>query len=392
MEIVGIICEYNPFHNGHIYHIKKIKKLYPESLIILVMSGNFLQRGEASLINKWDKTKIALKFGVNLVVELPFHFATQAADIFAKGAIKILNELGVTKIVFGTECNDISYLTEVAKLQLYNPDYQLKVKEFLDTGVNYPTALSRAIRFFNLKNVTKPNDILGLAYIKEILLQNPNIEPVSIKRTTDYHSKILNHKMASATSIRIALDNYIDITPYVPKITLKYLNSEMRLEKFFPLLRYKIISEIDSLDRYQTVDEGIENKIKKEIYKCINVQDLVERLKCRRYTQNRIQRMLIHILCGFTKEEALKYSNIYYIRILGFDIPGREYLNKIKKDLKLKLISNYSSSKGMLDLEYRVNAIYASVLDDSKKFELTSLELKSTPIIKKIIVDNIKDI
>ena len=141
METIGIICEYNPFHNGHLYHLDKIKEMYSDSRIILVMSGNFLQRGDCSLINKWDKTRIALEFGVDLVVELPFVFATQSADVFAHGAISILNNLGVNKIVFGSECNDIDLLWKMADIQINNKQYDEYVCKYMDLGYNYPTSM-----------------------------------------------------------------------------------------------------------------------------------------------------------------------------------------------------------------------------------------------------------
>ena len=389
MKTIGIICEYNPFHNGHLFHINAIKKLYPNSIIVLVMSGNFLQRGDVSLINKWDKTKIALSFGINLVVELPFHFSSQSADIFAYGAMKILNELKVDKIVFGSECNDIKLLNSLADIQLNNNEYNEKIKEYLDKGVNYPTALSRALKDITNKTVTTPNDILGLSYIKEIKKNNHKITPVSIKRKNNYHSKILNDRMSSATSIREAIKNYIDISSYVPNITMQYINKDLSIDNYFPLLKYKIISEIDNIDRYQTVDEGIENRIKKVIYNCENMEDLIKKIKTKRYTYNKIKRMLTHILCGFTKEEAKKYQDKIYIRILGFDETGKLYLNQIKKEITIPVISNYSSSKGLLNLEFRVNAIYASVLKEEQQFILTEMEYKSTPVIKQDIKKNI---
>lgn len=382
MEVIGIICEYNPFHNGHVYHINKIKELYPNSIIILVMSGHFLQRGDVCLINKWDKTKLALEFDIDLVIELPFQFASQSADIFAYGAIKILNELKVNKIIFGSECNDVEKLKELADIQLNNNKYQNIIKKYLDDGINYPSALSKALKEISGVTINTPNDILGLCYIKEIKKQKCNIEPLTIKRTSNYHSTLLNSRMTSATGIREALKNSIDISDYVPYSSLQYINKKMDIEKFWPLIRYKIISEIDCLNRYQTVDEGIENRIKKVIYNAISVEDLIKKIKTKRYTYNKVKRMIIHILCGFTKEEAKKYQNIIFIRILGFNETGKNYLNEIKKTIEIPVISNYSTSKGLLDLEFRVNAIYSSVLNEEEQINLTNMEYKSKPIMK----------
>lgn len=382
MDIIGIICEYNPFHNGHLYHIKQIKKKYPNSIIILVMSGNFLERGEVSIVNKWDKTKIALYYGINLVVELPFHFATQAADIFAYGAIKILDSLHVNKLIFGSECNDIRLLAKLADVQLKNNAFEEKVKEYMQSGINYPTAMSKALKDITGNTINSPNDILGISYIKEIKKQNSSIKPITIKRTSDYKKIDFNKKIVSALSIREAIKNKINIEKFVPKYALKFIDTNINMENYFPLLKYKIISEINCLNRYQSVDEGIENRIKKYIYKCNSMEDFIKDIKTKRYTYNKIQRMLVHILCGFTKEEALKLQNTFYIRILGFDDIGKNYLNSIKKDIQIPIISNYSTSKGLLDLEFRVNAIYASIFDYQKRCKLMELESRSKPIIK----------
>ena len=172
MEKIGIICEYNPFHNGHIYHLNKIKELYPNSLIVLVMSGNFTQRGIPSIIDKWDKTEIALKYGIDLVVELPFPFATDGADIFAKGAISILKHLNIEKLIFGSESNDINYIKELAKVSL-SKEYNDEVEKYLNTEVNYPTALNLAFKKFKLEGIKDSNDLLALSYIKEIYKQRP---------------------------------------------------------------------------------------------------------------------------------------------------------------------------------------------------------------------------
>ena len=165
MDIIGIIAEYNPFHNGHIYHINKIKEKYPDAILILVLNGYFLERGEISILTKEEKTRIALEYGVNIVLELPFLMGSQSADIFADASIKILNNYHVNKIIFGSECNDVSMLTNIAKAQ-FKDDFDELVKNYMDEGCNYPTALARACKVnfdFN------PNDLLGISYIKAII-------------------------------------------------------------------------------------------------------------------------------------------------------------------------------------------------------------------------------
>lgn len=376
MKVIGIIAEYNPFHNGHLYQINQIKKEYPDSIIIVIVSNCFTQRGDISLLNKWDKTKIILNNNVDIVLELPFVFATQSADIFAKGAIAILKEFKIDILYFGSETNDVNKFKEMANISLHNKEYNNYVKQYLDKGFNYPTALSKAFNHFNF-DIKSPNDLLALSYVKEIINQNTNIIAKSIKRTNDYHDKEINNDIINATLIRKLYLNNESIDNYVPDnvSTRMYQNS---INDFFYLLKYQIINNFDNLQRFQTVDEGIENRIKKVIYKVNNWEQLVEKIKTKRYTYNKINRMLVHILTGFTKEEA-KQLDINYLRLLGFNKLGKEYLNKIKKELSYPLITNYKPNiSNILDIEFRINSIYSIVVDK----DLIEDEFSHNPIIK----------
>lgn len=381
---IGIICEYSPFHNGHLYHINKIKEMYPNSNIILVMSSMFLERGDVSILDKWSKTDIALSYGVDIVIELPFVFSSEGADIFSKGAIEILKNMQVDTLVFGSELNDIDKLYDIANIQVNNKDFDNKVKEYMDLGNNYPTSLSNAIKNILGYTVTSPNDLLGVSYIKEIIKQKANITPVCIKRTNDFNDKKLSNKITSATSIREALKKNKNIKKYVPSLTYKHLKKDKRfIEDYYPFLKYKIISEIDTLDKYQTVDEGLSSRIKKAIYISNSYEELIQNIKTKRYTYNKISRMLVHILCSFTKEEASSCKNNEYIRILGFNDNGKNYLNKVKKETNIPIITGYSNiSSKILDIEYRVSSIYYMVSNEKEKNYLMSLEYTSKPIIK----------
>ncbi len=340
MKSTGIIVEYNPFHNGHLHHINLTKKMFKNNVIIAVMSGNFTQRGDASVINKWQKAEIALRFGVDLVVELPFQYATQSADLFSKGALEILNDLKVDNIVFGSECNDINKLYDNANKIINN-------NNVLIDNESYPKNILRDI------NISTPNDILGITYIKEIINNNYNIKAYTIKRETDYHSKDLNE--CSATSIREALKNNIDFNKYVP-YKFNYTNLKF-IDDYFNYLKYKILSTYD-LSIYNGVDEGLENRIKKVINSSNSLDELINNIKSKRYTYSRIKRMLLHILTNYTKEDNNKYKNINHIRILGYSNKGIKYLSKIKKEVKLPLITNYNKNKDLLSLEYKVSSIY----------------------------------
>ena len=364
MEIIGIIAEYNPFHNGHIYHINKIKEMYPDSMIIAVVSGNFTQRGIPIIIDKWEKTKIAIKYGIDLVIELPFPFASQSSDIFAKGAIALLKELKVNKLIFGSESNDINNLKKLALIQ-ETDEYEEEVQKYIDID-NYPTALNKAFLKFNVDGVSEANDLLALSYIKEINKQNADIEPISIKRTNNYHSLEISN-ISSATSIRNAIINNLSIRDSVPKETLDSLEEHIfLLEDYFKLLRFKILST-DNLEIYQTVTPDLANKLKKEILVSNSWDNLVFNLKSKHYTYNRINRMLIHILCNFTKELADNFKEIEYIRVLGFNNNGKEYLNKIKKEVNMPIITTFSKGNSkMLKYEQQISNIYASILPNDQ--------------------------
>ena len=382
MKSVGIICEYNPFHNGHLYHLNKIKEMFPDHIIALVMSGNFTQRGDTSIINKWDKTEIALNYGVDLVIELPFVFASQGADIFAKASIEILNELNVDYLVFGSESNDVLKLTEMAEIQLKSKKYDNLVKEYLDEGFNYPTALSKALVDLTGKKISQPNDILGITYIREILNLNSNIKPITIKRNNNYNCKELEDFFSSATSIRYALQNNSDVSNQVPEYTLRFLDKKLHfIDDYFNYLKYNILTN-NHLEDIQTVDEGIDHRIRKYIIEAKSLNELILKIKTKRYTYNKINRMFTHILCNFTKEEAKLFEHIEYIRILGFNNKGRIYLKEKKEQVTIPIITNFSSIKSkMLDIELRSTCCYASILDEKNKVKMIESEYKNYPIM-----------
>ena len=375
-KIIGLIAEYNPFHLGHVYQINEIKKKYPDSIIITVISPTFTERGDISIINKWNKTKICLDNKIDIVIELPTVFATQSADIFAKGAISLLNKLKIDTLVFGTEEDNLDKIKKIASLQ-ENDKYQELVKQNVNTGMNYPTAMSKAINNFLGYKIDKPNDLLAISYIKEINKQNNKINAVNIKRTTNYHGEEIVNDITSASNIRMLLKDNKDISRYLPPYKKEYIYN-INIENLYYYLKYQIINNINNLKIFQTVDEGIENRIKKYIYISNNWSELVNNIKTKRYTYNKINRMLLHILLSFEKELA-KNIEINYIRILGFSTAGKDYLNKIKKDIKLPVITSYKKNISyVLDFEVKVTSIYSLITKD----DILELEYKAKPIIK----------
>ena len=348
MNVIGIIAEYNPFHNGHLYQIKKIREIFKDSLIITIVNGNFTQRGDISVINKWDKAKILLNY-VDLVIELPTYYGINSADLFSKCALKILNDLKIDTLVFGTERDNIDDFYKVIDCMNTN-EYKNLLKESLNNGYSFVKSSFETINKLTNIDISSPNDILGLMYIKEIVENNYNIKPFNIKRTNNYHSKELND-ISSASAIREAYLNNIDINNYVPIESIKYMQ-KISLNDYFELLKYKIMIT-DDLTKYHDVKEGIDVRIRKYINESDNVDELIEKVKTKRFTYNRIKRILLYILLD------VKSSTDIYIRPLGFNDKGKSYLNKIKKELTLPLISNYKDFKDILSFEYKVNSIYS---------------------------------
>lgn len=358
MKSVGIVAEFNPFHYGHKYFIDSVKRMFPDHVIICVMSGHFTERGDVSVMNKWDKTHIALDNGVDIVIELPFFYSGQSADYFAYGALKLLNDMKVDSIVFGSESNDIDNLYCSALNQLKCDG---DIKGFINGNVCYP----KAIACIN-NNISYPNDILGVCYIKEIIKNNYDIKAYSIKRTSDYNSNELSY-ICSSSAIRDSLNNNIDIKDYVP-YDVSLINYK-DLNDYFDLIKYEIISN-DCLENILGVDEGIENRLKKYILCSNNIDDFIGKVKCKRYTYNRIKRTLVHILCKVYKDQD---RSIDYIRVLGFSKNGQGYLSKV--NINNKIIFNYKKNiSSLLDLEYKSSCIY--------DYNIVDKEFNNCPIRK----------
>lgn len=377
-KVIGIIAEYNPFHNGHIYQIKKIKENYPNSIIIVCTSSSFTQRGELSILNKWEKTKVSLLNGVDIVIELPYVYSTQSSDTFAKYGVSLLEKFHINYLCFGSESNDTTKLLDAAKTQINNIEFDNKVKFYMKEGYNYPTSLNNALKELINYDIKEPNDLLAISYIKEIINNNYNIEVFNIKRTNSYHDLSLDNKIVSASNIRNKLLENKNIKDKVPKETYDILKNKSLENKYFEFLKYKIISETD-LEKYVDVDEGLNVRIKKYINKSKSLDELIMNIKTKRYTYSRISRMLNHILCSFTKEENDKIKKLEYIRILGFNENGRTYLNEIKDSIELPILNKYDTKKyKALEIEKRVTDIYSNIYDN-----IIDQEIKNKPIYIK---------
>lgn len=345
MKATGIVVEYNPFHNGHKYHLQKTKELNPNNIIIAVMSGDFVQRGEPSIIDRWTKTKMALANGVDLVIELPVFYSSQSAEIFAKGAVGILEELKCESMVFGSESGKIDELKRISTLQ-ESEEFKIKLKERLKSGDSYPTAHSSTMKEILGESELNSNDILGLEYIKAIKYWKSSIIPMTLKREkVGYHDTNIVGDFASATKIREHLKKNEEISSIVTQEsfnTLKEYSNFTYMENFYPFIRYELIKNSNNLSDIQDMEIGFENRLLENAIKSINYDEFFKSISNRRYTTGRVQRVLTHTLLALTTNitEEVKKS-IPYVRVLGFNSKGREYLSYLKKFDNSKIITSY---------------------------------------------------
>ena len=338
-NVIGLIVEYNPFHNGHLHHIQEIDRLFEDNIKIAVMSGDFVQRGEPSLINKFEKIKIALSQGIDIVIELPAFYSTQSAEIFAKGSVNLLNKLSCSHIVFGSESNDLDKLKRIATISL-TKEFELSLREFLAEGFSYPTAFSKALFDEKLGS----NDILAMEYLKAIKVINTKIEACSIKREKTGYYDDEKDNFSSATYIRKILldcnekkeDKLNKIKNLVPEFSYKILEENFGifscLSDFYDLIKYNIIKNYSELKNIQDLEVGLENRLYKYSLENLSFEDFFNEVLTKRITISRLQRILLHSLFNLTENITEKVKNkVPFVKILGFSARGQEYLNYLKK-------------------------------------------------------------
>lgn len=400
MKSVGVIVEYNPFHNGHYYHIQETKKVTGANLVIAVMSGNFLQRGEPALVSKWNRTKMALEGGVDVVIELPYVFATQKADIFAYGAVSLLEALDVDSLCFGSEDgNTRSFELTYKEMEAKNDEFNTLIQPALKEGKSYPRAASDAFLRLQISedvvDLSQPNNILGFHYIKAIHTLHSDMKVYTIKRTkANYHDKdFQDQHIASATSIRNNLfsgnTNLEEIQNVMPETTSLHLQAYKnkyglfhRWEDYFPFLKYRLLSmTAEELNQIYEVEEGLENRVLQMISDSVTFKDFMEKLKTKRYTWTRLQRLCLHILTNTTKKAMKKYEHQpTYIRLLGMSLQGQDYLNKVKKHLSLPLVSRLASfSNEQIMLDIKATKVYASCLKEPLRSQIIKAEFTNPP-------------
>ena len=371
MNLLGLVVEYNPFHNGHKYHLEKSKELTNATHTMAIMSGSFLQRGEPALFDKYTRAEIAVKNGVDLVIELPTLYSCQSAEIFSHGAIATLNSLNcVNSVCFGSEEGNVEILRTIAEILVREPEeFKSSLKKYLDDGLVFPIARSKSLYDYINKNnllslkeeelqqvLNSSNNILGIEYIKSLIKLNSSIKPFTITRVaSEYNSKNIESNICSATAIRNSLKNNSNlelIKNVVPTSTFEEIENKIS-QKFNPLydsdfydiLSSTIIRDFDNLTNYFEVNEGIENKIYSNIFKSKTLEELIDLTKSKSYTMTKIKRTLNNILLGINRDDVIKVkdlSQVPYIRILAFNNKGREIIKKIKDSSDIEIITKFS--------------------------------------------------
>ena len=395
MKKIGIVVEYNPFHNGHLYQIQKIKEKFGKDCFIsVVMSGDFVQRGEISFLNKWEKTRIALENEVDLIVELPVYYAIQNAEIFSKMAVKILDYLGMEIQVFGAENDEIKIFEEIITLQK-SDEYNKKIQEKIKLGNNYILSQRKILEEYGYRDFIKSNNILGLEYVRAILQDKLNIKPYIIKREiSEYNEeKVENNriKFVSASFIRKIFDSkdekkWIELKNFIPKNIHKFLINKMYnknieykkiKDEMFKLIKYRmLIEEKEKILEIFDMTEDLYLRIFNTILITNDYETFSKKIKAKNISLKRIDRILLNILLDIRKLD----ENIDYIRVLGFNEIGREYLKKLKKEEKDIIFVNWK------DIEKSKEICRQKIKIEKNTFILKEMILnekeKLNPIIK----------
>lgn len=391
MKIVGIVAEYNPFHLGHRYHIQKSKEETGADCVIAVMSGNLVQRGDMAVTDKFIRAEEAIKNGADLVLEIPVCYSCQSAEIFARGSIEILDSLGVVDfLAFGSESANIDLISDVAAiLSDEDEEFQKNLKLFLSKGMSFPLARQRALSQSIEQNhadeiISASNDILAIEYLKNLKLMKSDIKAFAIKRiSSTYNDENINAAFPSATAIRKVLkeknntqEDVSDLNKLMKKSTTRDMakmltqsfsqDNLISFDDFYEDLKTVILREESKIEKYFEVNEGIENLILKNILTCHTLEDLIEKVKSKRYTRTRIRRILLNILIGITKSDmhrilgkSQEYAerDLYsrpYTRVLAFNDKGRSLLKQINesvKNEKIDIINKAASFKASSELQ-----------------------------------------
>ena len=381
MQTIGIIAEYNPFHNGHRYQLEQLGTRIADAGIVAVMSGSFTQRGEPAILDKFTRAQLAINGGVDLVVELPFVFATRSAQDFARGGVGILSSLGVKYLAFGSEVDALPEIKKAAEL-IDDDELKSKLREHLASGEGYAKALRAALSTEIGEEILQPNAMLAIEYCRA--LRTTSIEPLLIKRIGANHDDMsIDGAIASGSAIRAALSKSNLIGNVVDAQTFRKLQSTKppSLEKIFLPLRLKIInSTTTELRSIYGMAEGLENKILRAAREHSTYEEFLDALIGRRYTRSRIRRLMLHVLLDLTAERIKKFDGVNYIRVLAFNERGREILRSIKKSSVpvVTKLARHLTTRLMYDKLSTLEPYRQMLAFDVKAFELREL-LRPTP-------------
>lgn len=394
-KILGIIAEYNPFHNGHLYHITKSKELVSPDYTVCIISGHFVQRGNVSIVDKWSKAEMALNAGANLVIELPTIYSISSAENFSEGCIKLLSSFKQDTILsFGSECGDIKAIKKFADILCEEPpEYKSLLNHELQTGISYPKARENALLMY-VNDIRKyanilscPNNILGIEYIKAIKRLKSSVIPTTIKRYgVEHDSTNVSDSYTSASYIRDLLCENANISKFVPNFTYDILARQINSGKtvldvvafekeiLFTLRKMSI----EQINQLPDVNENLANTILSAINSCNSYNELVDKIKSKTYTLTRIQRILLYALLDVTKQDMENSRKVKpYIRVLGLDSKGKQLLSKLSKSNSRQPVitsvkdfykkSNNKILNKMLDLDILATNIYTlGYLDGSE--------------------------
>lgn len=370
MKTCGIICEYNPFHNGHKYQIEQARKKSNADIMIAVISGHFTQRGEPAIIDKWKRAEAAVRNGIDLVIELPYIFSTQAATSFAHGGVHLLKLCKIDAISFGSECGNLENLQDIAATSV-NPDH---LRESLNQGMSYPRAYSL------LTANMAPNDILAVSYLKEI--QDTSIEPILIQRTGGYLDPEIKTN-ASALAIRTALKDGSDLMDSTPMENILRASETVRLEQFWPYIRtFLLMTPSSVLSQYFLFSEGIENHLKKNAQTNSNIDSFLKNSTTYRYTTSKIRRCLLQAMMQIQKNTAKQLGMPDTLRVLAMNDKGRNWLSSKRKS-NIKIASRFADiPKPWRDMEYQSTLLYTSVLSNQERERICHREIQGISYIK----------
>ena len=364
-KVLGLILELNPYHNGHRYFIDEaIKKINPD-VTIAIISSSFMMRGDPMVIDKFSRTKILLNYNIDLVVELPFISGVNNSNYFCENAVKILNEFKVTDICFGSESDNIEELYKLVNLN-ESLEYEDSIKKYLNQGYSYSTSSTKAIlEITNDIEITNkfslPNNTLGIGYLKAI--KNTKIKPHIIKRIDNnyYDDNVNINKFNSATSIRNELRLNNDISSFIPNYNYDFYNPNDLENNLFKLLQYSLIN-ISNYDNIKEVNEGIENRLINFI-NSDNYDSFINNVKSKRYSINKIKRLILYILLYIPKYYENKYC--YYLRILGMNDNGKKHISSLNKETKNKIITSFKNiDNELVNIELKVTKLYGIITNN----------------------------